>query len=333
MSLGVGGARLSSSRRGRLLALRFAGSARRRGEAEATAHRGTRRGGHPRHPGRTPAKTPRPTRSFITRSRRPVPSPPRGQALRSRRPFRAAVSRRDLSRERPGRLASGFRVPLERRRRRTPYRPRGREAKCPIIVWGDLAVPLPVEDWLSRFCPADRPPTVALLEAVAFGASRLRRDVGPIRMPPTGALASLRSTTGRTPRVPRPAPRSWSGEQPPLSVGARPPEESGPRLEVRARRPGPSGPPLGRVPPAGPTHPLGLPIRLRRVPDRLRSPCGDRPRREPIRPERPRECERDIRQRPSYQAAELQARDEIRLGQYGPSLLFVSPDSTAPPRR
>jgi len=44
---------------------------------------------------------------------------------------------------------------------------------CPIVAWGELAVMLPINEWLAPFTPSRQPIVVAPLEAVAFGAARL----------------------------------------------------------------------------------------------------------------------------------------------------------------
>ena len=44
---------------------------------------------------------------------------------------------------------------------------------CPIIVWGELAVILPISEWLKKFAPSRQPVSVAPLEIVACGAAKL----------------------------------------------------------------------------------------------------------------------------------------------------------------
>lgn len=44
---------------------------------------------------------------------------------------------------------------------------------CPIVAWGELAVMLPIREWLAPFAPSRQPIAVAPLEAVAIGAARL----------------------------------------------------------------------------------------------------------------------------------------------------------------
>jgi len=80
---------------------------------------------------------------------------------------------RRLTRDDIATQARTFRVRLETVVERLLADPRVDLERCELFVWGELALLLPLGEWLERFCPRRTPLTTLPLDVVAAGAARL----------------------------------------------------------------------------------------------------------------------------------------------------------------